>query len=359
VDVSGNAVMQADCGMGRVSCVARSPGDQLRAGVHDRYQLSRLDDRPAAPAEARRSALGEGFSVAALDEVIGVRDFSAWQVGLILLIFGVLVGPVNLFKWAGPGRRHRLFITTPLISLGASLVLLIYILLKDGIGGEGWRAAVVFIDGTEHMAHVRQVQMSRTGVLLGSSFTTAEPASVSLAEVSGSLLSPLEISPGNVGYGGFSRGGEGYRCSVEDGRSHGGEWFRSRSEQAHVVEAVTATRGNVEITAGADGVPSAVSRFEFPLRGLCYRDKSGQWWRAPGEVPTGDAVTLVKSTSNETGETVKGWAKPAGWSGLEPATLPDRACFVALSDDARAGLVDTLGSVRWKEQRAILFGYLP
>ena len=359
VDVSGGAVTEASCGMGRVTTVDRAPGDLVKPGVHDRYELTRLTGRPAAPAVARRSVLGDGLAVRSLDEVIGARDFSAWQVGLILLIFGVLVGPVNLFKWAGPGRRHRLFITTPLISLGASLVLLIYILLKDGIGGEGWRAAVVFIDGTEHMAHVRQVQMSRTGVLLGSSFTTAEPVAVNLAEVSGSALSPLEIASTNA-YGiGFSRQ-DGFRCSLEDGRSHGGEWFRSRSEQAQVVEAVTATRGDVEIAAAADGVPAAVSRFEFPLRGLYCRDRSGQWWRAPGELPTGTPVTLVRSTPEESMIAVRQWVRPAGWSGFEPsAVAAGRPCYVALADDARAGLVDTLDSVRWKEQRVILFGNIP
>ena len=92
-----------------------------------------------------RDAMEKGDAAnpgASLPQALGVRSFAAWQVGVILLIFGILVGPVNLFYLAAPGRRHRLFFTTPVIALGASLVLIVVIFLQDGAGGKGHRWSV-------------------------------------------------------------------------------------------------------------------------------------------------------------------------------------------------------------------------
>ena len=57
-------------------------------------------------------------------EIIDEGKLGTWQIAAILIAFGIIVGPVNLFVIARQGRRHRLFWTTPLISLIASLLLI-------------------------------------------------------------------------------------------------------------------------------------------------------------------------------------------------------------------------------------------
>ena len=59
--------------------------------------------------------------------------------GLGLIIFAVLVGPLSLFLWAPAGKRQRLFLLIPAISVGFSLLLLLLILAGDGTGGTGSR----------------------------------------------------------------------------------------------------------------------------------------------------------------------------------------------------------------------------
>ncbi len=85
-------------------------------------------------------------------------DYSTWglrdkvgsftvHTGLILsfvLVFGALIGPVNLFVFARGKKRFRLFWTTPLISIIASVALIVGILLTDGIGGSGKQLIAVF-----------------------------------------------------------------------------------------------------------------------------------------------------------------------------------------------------------------------
>ena len=71
---------------------------------------------------------------------------------LILIIFSIIVGPVNLFVFAKSGRRHRLFFTTPLISLIAALLVLTFILFEDGVGGQGRRMLVMDLESAANDA---------------------------------------------------------------------------------------------------------------------------------------------------------------------------------------------------------------
>jgi hypothetical protein len=135
------------------------------AGLSIRHVAAREAMLPGPPGNRPGSTLRD---------TLGVRSFAAWQVGVILLCFGILVGPVNLFYLAGPGRRHRLFVTTPLIALGASLVLIAVIFLQDGAGGKGQRAALLELFPDENLSTVRQYQISRTGVLFGGGFVMNE-----------------------------------------------------------------------------------------------------------------------------------------------------------------------------------------
>jgi hypothetical protein len=280
-----------------------------------------------------------GVTVTSLLETIGPRAASALPVGLILLAFGILVGPLNLFKFAGPTRRHRLFITTPLISLGASLVLLGFILARDGTGGRGRRSAVIYINPDDHSACIRQEQICRTGVLLGSSFSTRQPAAVSIGAVSATTGGSVSFSN--------STSNSSLRCAFNSPTDLSGDWFQSRSEQVHFIKTVTATRGRIEIS-GTPDAPSAVSSFDFPLDSLFWRDAADQWWQAPSTVTTGTPTPLAKVPSmNLSAFTSANAVSPKGrW-------------FLATTSDPRAGLVDTLPSIRWERNDIILCGPVP
>ncbi|MDP1586483.1 MAG: hypothetical protein Q8M07_01965, partial [Prosthecobacter sp.] len=107
--------------------------------------------------------------------LLGTRSFASWQVLVFLVIFGVLVGPVNLFVLAPAGKRHKLFVTTPLLSIGASIVMVGLILIQDGTGGSGRRFIAINLQPDEAAAYVTQEQISRTGVLFGTGFEMKQP----------------------------------------------------------------------------------------------------------------------------------------------------------------------------------------
>ena len=287
---------------------------------------------------------------ATLPQTLGIRSFAAWQVGVILLVFGLLVGPVNLFYLAAPGRRHRLFVTTPVIALGASVVLIAVIFLQDGAGGKGQRAALIEIHPDENLSSVRQYQISRTGVLFGGGFVMEEPAVLTPL-----LLEPsrwTRLKPGN------SRESDGQRFNAPELQAYAGDWFQSRSEQAQLVETLRPGRGRVELKPNSNP-PELTSSLTGSLEQVFYLDPAGQWWSAHAALATGGSVVMQESNKTHFEE----WLKKQ----LEPFPAADRSRvasrnhagrFYAVSHDPRLGLPRTLDSIDWQNDHALVQGRL-
>ena len=204
-----------------------------------------------------------------LQDALGIKTSQMILEIIVLVVFGVLVGPINLFVFARAGKRHKLFISTPLISLGASIILLGLILFQDGFGGYGKRLILHEI-GPDNTAYISQEQIARTGVLLKTSFTTSEP----------SFLSPLTIGESRwarVTEG--NGGGKGvYNIEMtEAGMAATGDWFKSSSEHGHLLETVRPSRERISLLAGFDE-PTINSTFGFVLEKVFFRDLTGQLW---------------------------------------------------------------------------------
>ncbi len=285
----------------------------------------------------------------------GSKSFNAVLVVLLLIAFGIVVGPINLFVLAKPGRRHRLFITTPVISLVASLLILAIILLGDGIGGSGRRALLALLEpgDQEKRLYVTQEQISRTGVLLGSGFQIDEPV----------LLSPVILPPS--AWNRYDSSNNPVASFSLSGKTWRGDWFQSRSEQGQFLQTVRPTRSRVEVKSpGRDGEPpELVSSLEFSIDEFYYRDAGGAVWKAPtaGPFVGGEAIPLVASDE----ESLKSW-----WAEqISRLSAPSRkqserlwkqpGHFFATSTDEDAGFVETLGSIRWKEDFAVICGSIP
>jgi hypothetical protein len=300
--------------------------------------------------------LGEDFQGSwSLLKIFGTKSFNPLLVVLLLIAFGVVVGPVNLFVLAKPGQRQRLFITTPIISLVASLLILMLILFSDGIGGSGRRAALINLEpaAAEKRLYVVQEQISRTGVLMGSSFQIDEPV----------FLSPVRIPPSQWNRLDNSSSGEMANYSLV-GSVFRGDWFQSRSEQGHYLHAVRPTRSRIELQAAAspDGKqpPRLFSSLEFSLDELFYRDDLGKVWKtvAGSPVTGGQQIELAPADAVELErwwkEKISVLSESTRNRAAQDWSAPGR--FFAVSSDKRAGLIDTLGSIRWHDDIAIVHG---
>lgn len=308
----------------------------------------------------RESDQSSGKSVhAPLVAALGEKSFAAWQVGIILFIFGIVVGPVNLFYLAGKGRRHRLFFTTPIISLAAAVLLLFVIFFQDGTGGKGHRAALVYLDSGENAAFIHQMQAARTGVLFGGSFDVSDNAVVSMAVLPDSRWTRLKGTDTDDNRYRYRNRAEPQRYSVQD-KAHSGDFFQSRSEQAQIIDAVQPTRGRIELKAGSNP-PVITSTISATLDRVCYTDAAGKHWASPGPVTTGAAVTLAEVSD----ENFANWRRDAVamlHSDLRDTVVSRshdaKSFFFASSKDPAAGTIETLGSIAWESSTVFLYGPL-
>ena len=250
----------------------------------------RLDPKPTVDitekgrkAKPRMEAIALDFkSHWPIQAAFGGKSFNYIVFIFILIVFGIIVGPINLFVFAKSGRRHRLFLTTPIISIVTSLILIALIIVQDGFGGNGTRLVLMEVrpDENQNAAFIHQEQFSRTGVMTSPSFTIDAPA----------LISPVPISPTR-----WSRFTDSYETSGSynlqpaDGKLFAdGAWFQSRSEQGHLITAAVPTRGRIEATGDAD---TLISTFDFPIQTFLYKDAKGDWHRAEN-ITKGQPITL-------------------------------------------------------------------
>jgi hypothetical protein len=271
-----------------------------------------------------------------LVSVFGERALPVgWILGFLTL-FGIVAGPVNVMVLAGQGRRSRMFWTTPLISLAATLFLLLLMFMRDGVGGAGARRVLGLLVPEENTMAILQEQFSRTGVLLGSSFPIAEP----------SWLQPIGAHGWND------------RFAEIDGRSRQGDWFRSRSDQAYVALAVRPSRARLEVVRDFDDAPpSVLSSIEVPLDKVFVIDEEGTYWTADA-IGTGQKKPLQASDAdsyNRWFDSLVADAGPIRRDLIEPLRNV-RGHAYATSSDAGKVAVKTLGAIRWIDQRADFVG---
>lgn len=270
-----------------------------------------------------------------LFDVFGPRVLPAAAILGFLAIFGLVAGPLNVMVLAGAGRRSRMFWTTPLISLAATIFLLGLMFLRDGVGGAGARRMLGLLMPDQNGMAIIQEQFSRTGVLLGNAFPIREP----------SWMRPL----GNV---------EAENGFLEvDGRRREGDWFRSRSDQAYLIETVRPSRAKLEFVAGKAGAPAVISSIEVPLDRVFVIDEQGAYWTA-ADVGTGERKPLDPSDADAYAawfEAIAADAGPVRRAALE-AVRDRRGHAYAESTRAAKAAVQTLDAVRWIDDRAAFVG---
>ena len=284
-----------------------------------------------------------------LHTAFGKQEFSYALFIVVLVAFGVLVGPVNLFVFAKSGQRHKLFITTPIISLATSAILIMLILAKDGVGGRGMRVTLMEVmpGQNENRAYVIQEQVSRTGVLVGSSFELSEDATITPV--------PIAKSPWSRLYPGIGGGGMRYTARFDEGSlGISGDWFQSRSEQGQQIQAVIPTRGRIEKKSTA-GAPVLNSTFEFPIQTLYYRDGSGGFWKAEN-LEAGNSVqaTSISRADYELARDTEGarLARQQQKALIGASKREDH--YFALSSEAPA--IETFDSIEWIDSHTIITG---
>lgn len=253
-----------------------------------------------------------------------------------IVVFAVVVGPFNLFWFARGAQRSRMFWTTPVISLAATVVLGVLIVVQDGFGATGSRVLLTYLMPGEKKAVVMQEQIARSGLLLSRSFKADEAL----------FFNPINTSG--------IRPQEGSRTYEQSGSHYFGDWFASRAVQGHFAEAIIPTRAEVRVLNSAllsESVPPILlSSLPVTLQEVRYLDDAGRSWHGQN-LKTGEQLTLrlVKPSAFPAKDICgpllqTAMAKVAG----------RKEHFWGVADDAP--FLQTLSSIRWKQQKAIYVG---
>lgn len=337
----GSLGLSEDAGYG--SILVRDIGSDLKLPIN---QTLEVVDAMNPVAKRVASTRGDYDGTWPLQGQFGEKAFNYGLFIAVLVVFGILVGPVNLFVLANSGRRHRLFITTPLISLGASLLLIALIIFQDGFGGRGMRIALMEVrpDAGQNAAFIHQEQVSRTGILTASRFTV-DPACMMLPV-------PLKKSRWSRYTSDYNTNGTFNLQPSGSGMEATGDWWQSRSEQGHTLTAVLPSRGRIEQGSKAG---EYVSTFDFPVKTLYFRDAAKLWHRAE-DIRTGKPFTTepVEAAIAE-----KAIAEESNRFGSRHRNLLNRAKnrpghFVAITEEAPG--IATHPGIRWQETRTVITG---
>lgn len=313
------------------------------------WSISSRNDNKVAP--TRIEQLRRDFSLSwPLIRFFGQKPMHFQAIIIVLALFALLVGPVNVLWLARAGRRHRLFSTTPIFALVTSIVLFMMILFEDGIGGKGARLQWIQMKPGEvtsyHLIH--QEQFSRTGVLLNRSFTLDNDT----------LLMPVPIPESRwAQLTSTSEASINLKCQLENSRWNlGHDWFSSRSEQAHVLIQYQPNRARIE-RLGSSTPITLRSTFDYELEHVFFRDDRQQLHYAAHLAP-GQTLTLQPCSENDLSsqiEATRSLFSNRAQKQLEIA-LHTPQQVIAISQFAPG--IATLPSINWLTTRTIITGPL-
>jgi len=285
-----------------------------------------------------------------LQDELGSKTFHFVMFILVLIAFGILVGPVNLFVFAKSGKRHKLFITTPIIAIGASAAMIVLIFIQDGLGGSGIRVQWMELtqENGDNNAYIHQEQISRSGVLIGNRFLLSEPTVISPLPLAKSQWTRLNVD---------SETSQAFDMNfVDKGLQVSGDWFQSRSEQAQLLQSIIPTRARIESTPGGNDA-ALLSNFEYKIGSFYLRGKGGKYWKAE-QIAAGKNFLCTECSQAEYEDFVKNSIQFLGNAQQDQLTrLSEReGHYFAVTEEAP--MLDTYSSISWKQNHTIITGQI-
>ncbi len=277
--------------------LSRSPEIVLGPALESWNGTATPWQRVRAPSEANRA-----FPV--------VEDVGIPVKGLLvlMLVFVIVIGPVNLLVLARKKRKLWLFWTVPVISFFTCLTVLGYMALTEGWQGRSRVEGFTVLDENSRRAST----LGWTGF-----YTPLLPSG-------GLHFSPeTEVSyqNGEDRYS-YSRRGSGSALTIDWTREQhfASGWLTPRVPAHFALRKSELRRERMTISKGADGSVEAVNGLGADLSEFWYLDEGGNMFRADA-IPAGARVTLQPAKR----PTVAAGAK--GLRGVytgDWATLPDR-----------------------------------
>jgi hypothetical protein len=270
-------------GLGRIYRTDAADGTDhrdARLALQDALAASSSADRPAHP--TLPSTAGWRLSGTRL-EIPGVGQLPLQTFMVLLLLFAIVIGPVNMMVLKRLKRPALLLVTIPSISAAASLGLLLYGVFYQGIDTKAARQSLTFLDQRTSRAAV----VERRRLFVGLS------QSGGLVPGAGTAVFPEDV------------GGEGrFIVQEEDGRSLRGSYLPVRDQVNQMVLTESAGRTHLDVRREGTGL-RVTNAFDGKLEGVLVRDPAGAWFWSGEPLEAGQSARLEPYTPEPDGNPIE------------------------------------------------------
>jgi len=299
------------------------------------------------------------FSTWGLRKTLGAIAVSGAFILTFVVLFGSLVGPVNLFIFSPGKKRFRLFWTTPLISIVACLALMGGIMLTDGIGGNGKQMIAIYSLPDANREAIIQEQVARTAVLFSSEWHSDQ--NYLITPVSAQALDDAVAPRGTGVYGARSNLRDSPDVFRLEGHEYSGNWFRSRSIAGQYLQAVRPSRSTLSVL-NPNGIarqeaPIVLSSFPLELKKVFVIDLQGNYWVCESLEP-GHKKACVPSNKKDFAA-FRDLVAADGGGKLGPflRAVQDRpGTFLASGIPSQKDTLKTLGEIHWDVVSGVYLG---
>jgi len=252
------------------------------------------------------------------------------SMAVVLCLFAVSVGPLNLRYWAKAHCRHRLFISVPLISLVTCVLMVVLTVFGAGINGKGQRYNYIQLDNSNHSMLLSQIQSCDTGMLVSNNFNNNELLYAC------NFFSDTQLKKNERTYRNFNID------YSPNGSSFKGNWFANRSTQQHFLSCSQSTRSGISLQ-GSRQKPLLTSGFEQTLQQVYVYHQ--QRWYVCENLAAGQSLEL-KPADPQWSSLLEKWPQQLRKALLFNLQIPKQGCFVAFCP--QLPIITSLESIDWQ-----------
>lgn len=193
---------------------------------------------------------------------------------VLLVLFALAIGPVNLIVIRKLKRPALLLVTVPAIALLFSLGLVLYGILAQGLGTRARSLSFTWLDQRAHHASTLEVRSSFAGLPHGEGWRAGPGTSVhSLPDAS------RRMSSGAL------------RVDAREGTAYRGDFLPVRREVRNAFLTDRAARARLELRGGASGL-EVENGLGVAIERLFVRAADGRDWFAPSSLAPGARAAL-------------------------------------------------------------------
>lgn len=304
----GSSELQA-CGLGALAFHASEQwfdDADLRETVH---RLAREDWDIAPRADSTSRARQTDLAIPGLG-AIPHHIFA-----LLLIAFGLLIGPVNFVWIARKGRPVLLLLTIPMIALATTLALLVYGTLVQGLDVKVASQSIALLDERLHRSACVERRLIYAGLSPGEGLRPEASTA-------------LHFLPENAEPFGAA-GRNQLRVEQDPDLLLAGDYLPTRIQVQHLLQSERAARGRLEVSRSPEGL-FVRNGLGARIESVLARDERGAWYSSSSAIAEGATTTLAPcEPPKETELAGKPFDIQVGSSARKPANLIPHATYLA------------------------------